>query len=49
MRWLPLRPGYDLTTWWVPKASQKHKNEIVPKRIVTFDPGESELSPRRLL
>jgi hypothetical protein len=27
MRWLPLRPGYDLTTWWVPKASQKYKNE----------------------
>jgi peptide/nickel transport system substrate-binding protein len=25
-QWLPLRPGYDLTTWWVPKDRQKYKN-----------------------
>jgi peptide/nickel transport system substrate-binding protein len=25
VKWLPLRPGYDLTAWWVPKASQKYK------------------------
>lgn len=24
--WLPLRPGYDLTSWWVPAARQKYKN-----------------------
>jgi peptide/nickel transport system substrate-binding protein len=24
VQWLPLRPGYDLTTWWVPKAEQKY-------------------------
>jgi peptide/nickel transport system substrate-binding protein len=24
-QWLPLRPGYDLTAWWVPTAMQKHK------------------------
>jgi peptide/nickel transport system substrate-binding protein len=23
-QWLPLRPGYDLTSWWVPKVSQKY-------------------------
>jgi peptide/nickel transport system substrate-binding protein len=26
VNWLPLRPGYDLTTWWVPKTMQKYKN-----------------------
>ncbi len=26
VQWLPLRPGYDLTTWWVPTASQKYKS-----------------------
>jgi peptide/nickel transport system substrate-binding protein len=26
VQWIPLRPGYDLTTWWVPKANQKYKN-----------------------
>jgi len=25
VRWLPLRPGYDLLTWWVPAAQQKYK------------------------
>jgi peptide/nickel transport system substrate-binding protein len=25
-QWLPLRPGYDLTAWWVPKDRQKYKN-----------------------
>ena len=25
-KWLPLRPGYDLTEWWVPLAQQKYKN-----------------------
>jgi peptide/nickel transport system substrate-binding protein len=24
VQWLPLRPGYDLTSWWVPKAMQKY-------------------------
>jgi peptide/nickel transport system substrate-binding protein len=28
VQWLPLRPGYDLTTWWVPKSSQKYKNTV---------------------
>ena len=23
--WLPLRPGYDLNSWWVPAALQKYK------------------------
>ncbi len=26
LQWLPLRPGYDLTTWWVPRELQKYKN-----------------------
>jgi len=26
VQWLPLRPGYDLHSWWVPKAQQKYKN-----------------------
>jgi peptide/nickel transport system substrate-binding protein len=25
VQWLPLRPGYDLTTWWVSKSAQKYK------------------------
>jgi len=29
-QWLPLRPGYDLTTWWVPTARQEHKNGSAP-------------------
>jgi peptide/nickel transport system substrate-binding protein len=24
VQWLPLRPGYDLTAWWVPKPRQKY-------------------------
>ncbi len=24
VKWLPLRPGYDLSTWWVPKSQQKY-------------------------
>lgn len=24
VKWVPVRPGYDLTTWWVPKAAQKY-------------------------
>jgi peptide/nickel transport system substrate-binding protein len=27
--WLPLRPGYDLTSWWVPAAQQKYRNGTV--------------------
>jgi len=26
VQWLPLRPGYDLTSWWVPKTLQKYKS-----------------------
>jgi peptide/nickel transport system substrate-binding protein len=29
-QWLPLRPGYDLTAWWVPTARQKYKNATTP-------------------
>jgi peptide/nickel transport system substrate-binding protein len=29
-QWLPLRPGYDLTTWWVPADKQKYKNGAAP-------------------
>jgi peptide/nickel transport system substrate-binding protein len=29
-QWLPLRPGYDLLTWWVPKDRQKYKNGTAP-------------------
>lgn len=25
VKWLPLRPGYDLRNWWVPKELQKYK------------------------
>lgn len=28
--WLPLRPGYDLNSWWVPQALQKYKNTTSP-------------------
>jgi len=24
VQWLPLRPGYDLMSWWVPKSQQKY-------------------------
>jgi peptide/nickel transport system substrate-binding protein len=30
VQWLPLRPGYDLTSWWVPKNLQKYRNAIAP-------------------
>ena len=30
VQWMPLRPGYDLTAWWVPKARQKYKNATTP-------------------
>jgi peptide/nickel transport system substrate-binding protein len=30
VQWLPLRPGYDLTSWWVPKGSQKYMNGVAP-------------------
>jgi peptide/nickel transport system substrate-binding protein len=30
VQWIPLRPGYDLTTWWVPKANQKYKGAATP-------------------
>jgi peptide/nickel transport system substrate-binding protein len=26
VQWLPLRPGYDLNSWWVPVSQQKYKN-----------------------
>jgi peptide/nickel transport system substrate-binding protein len=25
VQWIPIRPGYDLMTWWTPKSSQKYK------------------------
>lgn len=30
VEWLPLRPGYDLNSWWVPAALQKYKNGTAP-------------------
>jgi hypothetical protein len=30
VQWIPLRPGYDLTSWWVPKANQKYKGAAIP-------------------
>lgn len=30
VQWLPLRPGYDLTAWWVPAARQKYRNGTAP-------------------
>lgn len=30
VHWLPLRPGYDLTSWWVPLQQQKYKGNTAP-------------------
>ncbi len=30
VQWVPLRPGYDLNSWWVPKNLQKYKNSAAP-------------------
>jgi len=30
VQWLPLRPGYDLNNWWVPKGLQKYKSSATP-------------------
>jgi peptide/nickel transport system substrate-binding protein len=30
VEWLPLRPGYDLSSWWVPAGLQKYKNGTAP-------------------
>lgn len=30
VHWLPLRPGYDLTSWWVPSSQQKYKGTTAP-------------------
>jgi peptide/nickel transport system substrate-binding protein len=30
VEWLPLRPGYDLSSWWVPAGLQKYKNTTAP-------------------
>ncbi|HEY2382124.1 MAG TPA: peptide-binding protein [Terriglobia bacterium] len=30
VQWLPLRPGYDLNSWWVPAALQKYKSTTAP-------------------
>jgi len=30
VQWLPLRPGYDLNSWWVPKGLQKYKSSANP-------------------
>ncbi len=30
VEWLPLRPGYDLASWWVPAKLQKYKSVTVP-------------------
>jgi peptide/nickel transport system substrate-binding protein len=30
VQWLPLRPGYDLMTWWVPVQQQKYKGTAAP-------------------
>ena len=30
VQFLPLRPGYDLSSWWVPKSNQKYKNATAP-------------------
>jgi peptide/nickel transport system substrate-binding protein len=30
VEWLPLRPGYDLTSWWVPAGLQKYKSGTAP-------------------
>jgi len=31
VQWIPLRPGYDLTSWWVPKAQQKYASTAASK------------------
>jgi peptide/nickel transport system substrate-binding protein len=30
VQWVPLRPGYDLNSWWVPASQQKYKNATAP-------------------
>jgi len=30
VQWMPLRPGYDLLSWWVPRGNQKYKNTAAP-------------------
>jgi peptide/nickel transport system substrate-binding protein len=30
VEWVPLRPGYDLSAWWVPAALQKYKEGAAP-------------------
>ena len=30
VQWVPTRPGYDLNSWWVPKAAQKYKTSTAP-------------------
>jgi peptide/nickel transport system substrate-binding protein len=30
VQWLPLRPGYDLSDWWVPVPQQKYKGASAP-------------------
>ncbi|PYS15252.1 MAG: hypothetical protein DMG15_05455 [Acidobacteria bacterium] len=30
VQWLPLRPGYDLNSWWVPRGLQKYKTSANP-------------------
>jgi peptide/nickel transport system substrate-binding protein len=30
VEWLPLRPGYDLSSWWVPAGLQKYKSVTAP-------------------
>jgi peptide/nickel transport system substrate-binding protein len=30
VQWVPLRPGYDLTNWWVPKNLQKYTVATAP-------------------
>ena len=30
VQWIPLRPGYDLNTWWVAKSQQKYGKTAAP-------------------
>ena len=30
VQWVPLRPGYDLLSWWVPAPPQKYKSATAP-------------------
>jgi hypothetical protein len=30
VEWLPLKPGYDLNSWWVPAGLQKYKTATSP-------------------